>query len=193
MSPSVSNASAASTSSFASFQLGFIHPGTGAFTALDDATTRQQVADATFSLIVDGVECVGEAWSLGPLDRLLSQLEHVQARVAEGQPALLRSGVESQLEVPYFLFSPETEGEGSAMRISSFLIGDRNIGWLYPDEDPHNAARLFAHVAAHREELLGGGAPDTFCEVRYPRAELLAALAAQLEAAKSAPAAEPVL
>ncbi len=163
-----------------SFEIGFIHPSTGDFLPLrDPSVTKRHFSDATFSLIVDGIERVGEAWSLGPLERLIRQLAYVRDRLTQGHWALLRSGVEDRLPVPYFLFEPQ----GETMKISEFFIAEIAFGTLFPDEDAGNGQRLYAHVAGHREALLSVRDPDTFREVSYPRAALLADIAAQLEAA----------
>lgn len=167
------------------FEIGVIAPDTGRFVAFrEPGVTRQDLEDATFRLMVGGVEYVGEAWSLGPLERLVRQLDDVRVRLERDQVALLRSGVEDQIEVPYFLFEPD----GTAVKVSGFLIPDRTVGSMFPSDVGQGAGanqeRLYNYVRDHREALLGAGAPDTFREVSCPRTALLRALDSELAAAK---------
>lgn len=163
------------------FELGIIDDRSGAFVplrTLPDA--HAALEDASFRLFVDGSAHVGEAWSLGPLARLLPQLAYVRRRLEAEQPALLRSGVEDQLEVPYFLFEPSP----SAIIVSCFHLPDRSLGWRFPSnpdasESP-DAALLYDYVRAHREQLLTASPPDTFRELALPREDFLLSLAAEL-------------
>jgi hypothetical protein len=146
--------------------------------------TQSDLYDATFRLVIGGIDYVGEAWSLGPLDRLVLQLEYVRARLEQDQVALLRSGVEDQLDVPYYLFEPD----GAAVRVSGFIIPDRTVGTVFSiDVDGFGGAdpeRLYDYVRAHREELLSACGPDTFREVSCPRAALLGAIESEVAAAR---------
>ena len=167
------------------FEIGIIDYGDGRFVRIrEPGLTRRDLDGATFRLVVDGVEHVGEAWSLGPLDRLVRQLDYVRARLQQDQVALLRSGVEDQFEVPYYLFEPD----GAAVQVSGFLIPDRTVGTVFPiDIDGFGGAdpeRLYTYVRDHREELLGAGDPDTFRELSCPRAALLHAIESELAAAR---------
>jgi hypothetical protein len=167
------------------FEIGVIDDLSGRVVPIrDPGLTQGDLENATFRLVVDGVDHVGEAWSLGPLDRLVLQLEHVRGRLEQDQVALLRSGVEEQLEVPYYLFEPD----GAAVRVSGFIIQDSTVGTVFPIDvggmggaDP---GRLYDYVRDHREELLGAGDPDTFRELSCPRAALLPAIESELAAAR---------
>jgi hypothetical protein len=168
-----------------SFEIGVIDYRDGRFVSIrEPRLTLDELNDATFRLVVAGVEYVGEAWSLGPLERLVRQLEYVRGRLEQDQVALLRSGVEDQIEVPYYLFEPD----GTAVRVSGFIIPDRTVGSLFPiDVSGFGAAfpeRLYDYVRDHREELLGAGEPDTFQEVSCRRAALVRAIESEVAAAR---------
>ena len=163
------------------FELGIIDDRSGAFVPLR-ALPEEHVSleDSTFRLHVCGSSYVGEAWSLGPLARLVPQLAYVRRRLEADQVALLRSGVESQLDVPYFLFEPSP----SSITVSCFLIPDRALGWSYPSNpdgsDSVDAAALYEYVHANRQALLTAASPDTFRELVTPREDLLLSIAAEL-------------
>lgn len=166
------------------FELGVIDDTSGAFVPLRALSgAPASLEDATFRLCVDGASYVGEAWSLGPLARLAPQLGYVRRRLENGRVALLRSGVESQPGVPYFLFEPGA----SHVTVSCFLIPDRALGWRYPSTseggDSADADALYEYVSAHRAALLAAADPDTFCELVAPREDLLLSLAAEQQRA----------
>lgn len=163
------------------FELGIIDDNSGAFVPLRALPEEQaSLEDASFRLFVRGSSYAGEAWSLGPLARLVPQLAYVRRRLEAAQVALLRSGVESQLEVPYFLFEPSP----SSITVSCFLIPDRSFGWRFPSNpdgsDSADAAALYDYVRNNRQALLTEAPPDTFRELALPREDFLLSLAAEL-------------
>lgn len=147
---------------------------------------HQSFEDATFRITINGTSYVGEAWSLGPLARLVQQLTYVRRRLEADHVALLRSGVESQLDVPFFLFEPS----GDAVLVSCFPIPDRSLAWRYPSNpegtDSADAAALYDYVAQHREALLAAPSADTFRELSLPREDLLLSISAELVRAANA-------
>lgn len=167
------------------FEIGVIDNRSGRVVPIrEPRLTQGDLENATFRLVVDGVDHVGEAWSLGPLERLVLQLDYVRARLEQDQVALLRSGVEEQLAVPYYLFEPD----GSMVRVSGFVLLDSKVGTVFPIDvgglggaDP---GRLYDYVRDHREELASSGEPDTFPEVSCPRATLLRAIESEAAAAR---------
>ncbi len=147
--------------------------------ALDPETDLE---NSTFRLVLQGRDYVGEAWSLGRLDHLVAQLAAAVERLDRGEPALVRSAVTEQLDVPWYLFEPS----GDRVVISAFLLPDRSLAndFPIPLDGFGGGPTVYDHVLAHREALLAPGGTDLFREVPFPREPLLAAMRREVAGAR---------
>lgn len=130
---------------------------------------------AAVSIVAGGREHLGARASLGPLERLVAQLEPARQRLLANETALIRSGV---LDVPrgiHLAFVPA----GDEVRISVLQIADLPMSDWFPDED--SAESLYAYVAEHFDALT----LPPFEPFLFPRAELVAAFEREAAAGRT--------
>jgi hypothetical protein len=155
--------------------------GLDEYLGLTDAERRalpDPAVHVTLHIMIDGLERF-HARGLGPLDRLVAQLEPARLRIAAGAPALIRGGV---LDVPdgrYFLFEPIDE---TAVRVSMFTFDDLPESGWFPDDK--RAEGLYRFVAHHRDRLVATAraAWPELVEIAMDRPRLDAALAREAAA-----------
>jgi hypothetical protein len=130
---------------------------------------------AAVSIVTGSREHLGARASLGPLERLVAQLEPARQRLLANQTALVRSGV---LDVPqgtFLAFVPT----GDDVRISVLQISELPMSDWFPDED--SAEALYAWVAAHFDALT----LPRFEPFLFPRPELIAAFEREAAAGRA--------
>jgi hypothetical protein len=127
---------------------------------------------ASVSVVVDGEERLADRLSLGPLEDLVAQLEPARARLADGRPGLVRSGVLDVEDGNYLLLEP-ADGAVSLSVVSTDELPAS--GWF-----PHGpwADQLYEYVARHRDAMLAAtrSAGTLPAELPLDRAMVLAAL-----------------
>lgn len=120
------------------------------------AKVRFSADSCAMSIEVDGQEYLKGHWNMGRIDLVTHQLEDCLARLANGGPGIIRSGVLGWTGVPFHLFEPPDPAGGRAHISRFFIEGDEEregwfplAGWGHSDPE-----ELFAWVEAHRAELL---------------------------------------
>lgn len=163
------------------FELCVMDPD-GTIVGVRAAVRDGDLDDSTFRLVVGGRDLVGEAWNLGPLERMTAQFEAAAERLATGREALVRSAVEDQNEVPWFLFEPRARD----VWVSAFVVPDRSLAGAFPIPvyASEQVDAVYRYVTANRVELLSRPGPDLFRDVRVPRAPLLTAVRREVAAAR---------
>jgi hypothetical protein len=136
------------------------------------------------SLVVDGQEWTLRRRGMGRYPKLIPQLAAVSSRVSDGRAALLRTAVEDVDIGTYFLFEPRSDH----IFISLFYITDTDFFCCYPIPDASiGANELYEYVRTNRAFLLSAEAGDgyRFNELPFPREQLIAALAREVEVGRS--------
>jgi hypothetical protein len=117
--------------------------------APDRAAVDADLEHVTLGIRAAGGELLPQKPSMGPLARLVRQLEPARERIEQGLPALIRSGV---LDVPdghYVRFG--AANGGAEVAASVITIEELPASGWFPDTS--DAAALYAYVDEHRERL----------------------------------------
>jgi len=93
--------------------------------------------------------------SFGPLDLIVPQLAATAARVAAGQPALLRTGALDTVTGTYWFFEPTADGRVSVSVLSTEHSPESHRTPVPYDSAP--AQQLYAFVAREREAMTREG------------------------------------
>ena len=136
------------------------------------------------SLVIDAQEWTLRRRGMGRYPDLIPQLAAVSSRVSDGRAALLRTAVEDVDIGTYFLFEPRAD----RVLISLFYITDTDFFCCYPVPDASiGAHELHEYVRTNRAFLLSAESSDgyRFNELPFPREELVAALAREVEVGRS--------
>ena len=153
------------------------------------ALVAADLRNVTISLVVDGRERLAHQLSLGPLARLVPQIEPARRRLLAGHPALIRSGVLDVAQGHYLLIEPRAGSD--EVTISLVSIGELPAAAWFPDAPQADA--LYDHVAANRGPLLAAARQraDGLAELRVGRAALLDSMATAAAAGRSLLAEQP--
>ncbi|MCU1502611.1 MAG: hypothetical protein JWM12_1965 [Ilumatobacteraceae bacterium] len=107
-----------------------------------------RLGDATLFFETHGRDWMPLHWVLGDLAALGTQFADAAVRLRRGESAIVRSAVDDQPVVAYFLFEPS----GSDVVVSLFYP-PAHLRYVYPTA-PTRGAELYELVADHRAELL---------------------------------------
>ena len=116
-------------------------PGAAAATGADPGAV-------TISLVAGGTERLAGRRSYGSLWRLVPQIAPACARLAAGQPALLRSAVTDVADGNYLLMEPAAD----TTRVSAIALNVAEGGHRFPDGAA--AETLYRDVMARRDRLV---------------------------------------
>ncbi len=137
-----------------------------------------ELDDSALFLETSGREWMAYEWNLGDLGSLVLQFEEAANRLEKGEVALVRSGVNDQLAVPYLLLEPAGDLD---VQISLFFIEDVSFSSIYPvSKISGEPSVLYQYVLEHRAHLLGSPegsqSNDKLHLLPFPKSVLLPSL-----------------
>jgi len=114
-----------------------------------------EVDGTTLSIVLDGVEKFDGAWSMGPLPRLVAQLEPLATRLTAGKTGIFRSAVEDTADVLFLVFEPS----GTSVDVRAVNTDTLPYTSMYPDQ-PDEIEPLASWIPVNGEPVDLGSSSD---------------------------------